>query len=807
MSGESLSFPIYAPDHASKNIREVGDAAAKTAAKLDIAAASAKLWNDTTIKQGKAADTAIASMKTHEKALALVADAENVLAGKATTATKLLADQGRVFKDTGRNLDDVAKAAVDAAGNNGLGALIGSGGATGGGMAALVGLGAVLSPVIATLGVGLGGLGLAALAAGKHSKELAAEIAPLKADFAAFQDQLQPVVLQDFAKAAVVAQSVLHSIGPVAAATGKALGSALGQIGATFQSGEWQQFFGFMARTAGPDIQLLTDNFVGLLRVLPPLLESLQSTATLLLKDTAGILNLVSAVEKAVAVQHQFTQEANNSTGWLGRFAHAAGQAFQQLVPGGVGIKHVADEFGRLASNTGDAAHRQAVITATFGHSGDAAVIAASKVQSLADAVQHLNTQLNNSIKPNSTFIQDEINVRDSAKNAADALQKTHDKIGLNTQAQRNAFGYQKTYIDNLVQLTQDAGHSSQKQDEATAAIKRALPQLQNVKGGTREYWQEVRTLIDWLERERRERNIHKVVSISGAATWSLSNPGGKLAGPMAAGGLIGVGTTSTADDVIARVSKGELIVPARMVQAGAVDHLRGQLPGFAAGGIIPSYSGNVAGLVPWGQHNVNATNAWLINQMARAVAGAVSSAMSSSVGFGTAGPGGGAPAANAALARRMMPAWGSGAEWAAWNAVAMRESGWNQFARNPSSGAYGIPQALPPGKMGPAANPPQSNPAAQISWMIGYIRSRYGDPIGAWRHELSAGWYDQGGYLPTGLSLAYNGTGRPEPVGGGNHYHITVNVPPSANKADVGRQVVEVIREYERRSGPGWRK
>src|SRR6185437_7545227 len=116
--------------------------------------------------------------------------------------------------------------------------------------------------------------------------------------------------------------------------------------------------------------------------------------------------------------------------------------------------------------------------------------------------------------------------------------------------------------------------------------------------------------------------------------------------------------------------------------------------------------------------------------------------------GGGVAGPGGGAPGANAALARRMMPAWGSGAQWAAWNYVAMRESGWNQFARNPSSGAYGIPQALPPGKMGAAANPPRSNPAAQISWMIGYIRSRYVTPIGAAAHERAFNWYDRGGLL-----------------------------------------------------------
>jgi deoxyinosine 3'endonuclease (endonuclease V) len=77
------------------------------------------------------------------------------------------------------------------------------------------------------------------------------------------------------------------------------------------------------------------------------------------------------------------------------------------------------------------------------------------------------------------------------------------------------------------------------------------------------------------------------------------------------------------------------------------------------------------------------------------------------------------------------------------------------------------IPQALPPSKMGAAANPPQSNPTAQIRWMVGYISQRYGDPVAAAQHEASFNWYDRGGYLPRGLSLAMNTTGRPERVGG----------------------------------------
>ena len=148
-------------------------------------------------------------------------------------------------------------------------------------------------------------------------------------------------------------------------------------------------------------------------------------------------------------------------------------------------------------------------------------------------------------------------------------------------------------------------------------------------------------------------------------------------------------------------------------------------------------------------------------------------------LGFGGGGGGGGklpnvnvglggGPAANARLAQQMMPAWGSGANWNAWNYVAMKESGWNQHALNASSGAYGIPQALPASKMGAAANPPTSSPGAQIAWMVQYMRGRYGGPQGAAAHEQAFNWYDSGvQMLPPGLSLAMNGTGRPERVGG----------------------------------------
>lgn len=70
------------------------------------------------------------------------------------------------------------------------------------------------------------------------------------------------------------------------------------------------------------------------------------------------------------------------------------------------------------------------------------------------------------------------------------------------------------------------------------------------------------------------------------------------------------------------------------------------------------------------------------------------------------------------------------------------KESGWNAQAMNRSSGAYGIPQALPGSKMASAGADWQTNAATQISWGFGYIAGRYGTPCSAWSHSQSVGWY-----------------------------------------------------------------
>lgn len=70
------------------------------------------------------------------------------------------------------------------------------------------------------------------------------------------------------------------------------------------------------------------------------------------------------------------------------------------------------------------------------------------------------------------------------------------------------------------------------------------------------------------------------------------------------------------------------------------------------------------------------------------------------------------------------------------WN----RESGWNPNSRNKSSGACGIPQALPCGKI---KNQQGSNDwKAQIRWGVNYINYRYKTPCKAWNHFKSKNWY-----------------------------------------------------------------
>ena len=110
---------------------------------------------------------------------------------------------------------------------------------------------------------------------------------------------------------------------------------------------------------------------------------------------------------------------------------------------------------------------------------------------------------------------------------------------------------------------------------------------------------------------------------------------------------------------------------------------------------------------------------------------------------YAASGGGDNSPGGAQASARAMLGNYGWGDDQfgclvSLWN----RESGWNYQAYNRGSGAYGIPQALPGGKMASAGADWQSNAATQVAWGLGYISGRYGSPCGAWSHSQSTGWY-----------------------------------------------------------------
>jgi resuscitation-promoting factor RpfB len=83
-----------------------------------------------------------------------------------------------------------------------------------------------------------------------------------------------------------------------------------------------------------------------------------------------------------------------------------------------------------------------------------------------------------------------------------------------------------------------------------------------------------------------------------------------------------------------------------------------------------------------------------------------------------------------------------TGEQWTCLDKLFQKESGWNPSAENPSSGAYGIPQALPGSKMGTVAADWRTNPVTQITWGLNYIRDVYGTPCGAWSHSVATNWY-----------------------------------------------------------------
>jgi hypothetical protein len=84
---------------------------------------------------------------------------------------------------------------------------------------------------------------------------------------------------------------------------------------------------------------------------------------------------------------------------------------------------------------------------------------------------------------------------------------------------------------------------------------------------------------------------------------------------------------------------------------------------------------------------------------------------------------------------------WGS-FQFACLDKLWTKESNWRYKARNKSSGAHGIPQALPATKMESIGTDWRTNPVTQISWGLRYIEVRYETPCKAYKKFQRSRWY-----------------------------------------------------------------
>lgn len=84
---------------------------------------------------------------------------------------------------------------------------------------------------------------------------------------------------------------------------------------------------------------------------------------------------------------------------------------------------------------------------------------------------------------------------------------------------------------------------------------------------------------------------------------------------------------------------------------------------------------------------------------------------------------------------------WGS-YQFACLDKLWTKESNWRYKARNKTSGAHGIPQALPATKMESIGTDWRTNPVTQISWGLRYIEVRYETPCKAYKKFQRSRWY-----------------------------------------------------------------
>ena len=476
----------------------------------------------------------------------------------------------------------------------------------------------------------------------------------------------------------------------------------------------------------------------------------------------AGSIGAVSQVHQQAASTAANLQ--TRMTSLTGEFALTTGNAEKLAARSGV----TAQQLGA----TGQAGQDAYGKIAAYGQGAGAAAVKSMQLQQASGAVSDALAQVNDNLL---TGQGDLLSWQGAMSSATQAIRDSSTGLKGNSQA---AIDARQAMLGSTQQAIEFADHEATLNGgmgTATKTIQQQIGWLQ--KHGDKSHFatMEVDALRIALAKIKSE---HARLVVSGTGTYHVvaggpmpgvaSGGGGGHTAFGAAGGLIRGGSGPVADDVPLWASSGEYMVKAASVAKYGVRAMDAINAGrFAAGGLVGGYDGTPSGLGQFFTAQTNATLKALEAATARAAAGAIQQRQSAIPGGGDLGAHGGNAAANQAIARQLLPLFGFGIGQMPflvelWN----RESNWNQLARNSSSGAYGIPQSLPADKMAAAGADWLTNPQTQERWGLSYIKGRYGNPAGAWAHETNYGWYDRGGMLQPGWTMAYNGTGRPEPVG-----------------------------------------
>jgi hypothetical protein len=308
----------------------------------------------------------------------------------------------------------------------------------------------------------------------------------------------------------------------------------------------------------------------------------------------------------------------------------------------------------------------------------------------------------------------------------------------------------------------------------------------------------------------RLPKNVGTKIGVRGLGAWKIQAQGQSLPGgwPGGVGAQKGwrVPGWGGGDRHPALLEGGEAVIDKHRTRMLAPLFAAMGVPGFAIGGLVP-HSLNVRGLGQWAVSNEERTaygqDVSLRNTMVQAINLLIAKARRTP-GGGGGGALGGDAAANKALAARMFPFGAS--QWVPFVSLEMAEAGFNRFARNPFSGAYGIPQALPPTKMPFSAQAAGgSHAGSQLGWMFAYISSRWGSPANAWANELRNHWYksgglvpktmDAGGWIPPGPTVMMNRTGRAEHLTPDTDHRVQVDITLTGGDAEFRRWLKKNIR------------